>query len=274
MRPLQRGPLTFGLTSLVLATLWVLVATRVVPPLIERAYREESLPILNEIISGRALFGVDHYLALWNLIVWRFTSALLIAALLGVTLSLPGVSQFLDTRLGDTDIGRSGLQPIGISAWRLRTIYSAIALVVGGSVFALVSDTEFWPFSSYPMYAQLQPHASLTVLRWFGVTDEEAPREVPLLAPAYIAPFDQGRLRMNLEHLDSTARREVLLREALHDVLARYDTRRAARLHDGPALRGIRLYRLHWELDPWARNITEPSQKDLLFEVPDSRHPR
>ena len=37
--------------------------------------------------------------------------------------------------------------------------------------------------------------------------------------------------------------------------------------HDKPALEGVRLYRVSWELDPWARNIATPNRKDLIFEV-------
>ena len=273
MRPLHRGPLIFGLASLILAGLWAVAATWIVPPLIARAYREESFPIFNEVISGRALFGVEYYLNLWSGIAWRGAVALLTAALAGTTLSIPRVSDLLDARLGG-DIRRRAVQNVGIPAGRLRIIYTAIAVVVGGSLFTLVSDTEFWPFSSYSMYAQLQPGYSLTALRCFGVTVADPPREIPLLAPADIAPFDQGRLRIALEHLDGTARRDELLPAALRDILKRYTSRRNAGHHAGPALRAIRLYRLHWELDPWARNVADPSQKDLLFEVLDAPAPR
>ncbi len=38
-------------------------------------------------------------------------------------------------------------------------------------------------------------------------------------------------------------------------------------MHDGPPLRGLRLYRLQWQLHPWARNRDRPQVKRLLYEV-------
>ena len=55
--------------------------------------------------------------------------------------------------------------------------------------------------------------------------------------------------------------------EALRDLLRRYEERRRAGQHDGPPLRGLRLYRLQWQLDLWGRNRDQPNQRDLLFEL-------
>jgi hypothetical protein len=78
------------------------------------------------------------------------------------------------------------------------------------------------------------------MLRVFGVVDEEAPREVPLLTDEYLWPFESSRLQAVLGHLHSGADREARLGEALNDVLRRYEARRVKSRHDGPPLRGIR----------------------------------
>ena len=37
--------------------------------------------------------------------------------------------------------------------WRLVTVYALGALILGGSVFDSVTDTEHWPFSQYSMFS-------------------------------------------------------------------------------------------------------------------------
>jgi hypothetical protein len=54
-----------------LACLWMIVSHFAIPPLIERAYRGESLPIFNRLISGQASHPVQDYLAFWHWITWR-----------------------------------------------------------------------------------------------------------------------------------------------------------------------------------------------------------
>ncbi len=58
-----------GLVSL--AFLWFILSNFVVPPIIESAYRGESLPIPNDIISGQEIHPLEHYLAGWEIISWR-----------------------------------------------------------------------------------------------------------------------------------------------------------------------------------------------------------
>ena len=50
---------------------WGVFAWRVVPALIESAYRRESLPFLNAIIRGRDVHGVDLYLDAWRPLCWQ-----------------------------------------------------------------------------------------------------------------------------------------------------------------------------------------------------------
>jgi len=57
------------------------------------------------------------------------------------------------------------------------------------------------------------------------------------------------------------------IESALLDCLRRYEGRRERGGHDGPALTGIRLYRVAWELDPWARNVDRPRHRELVAEV-------
>jgi len=67
-----------------LLALWIAFAKLVVPPLIERSYRGESLSILNRMIRGQAAFPIDHYLRVWDTVVPSITIALAGFGLVGV----------------------------------------------------------------------------------------------------------------------------------------------------------------------------------------------
>ncbi len=91
----RRRAARLAAAALVLALTWAAFSVRLVPPLIERAYRQESLPALNAIIAGRALFPVAHYLDLWAVIAQRVGCALLGCAAVLFALSREAVNEGL-----------------------------------------------------------------------------------------------------------------------------------------------------------------------------------
>src|ERR1700730_12954193 len=62
-----------------------------------------------------------------------------------------------------------------MSPARLLIVYALGTAIVGGSLFSWVKDTEYWPFSPYPMFAALSPRTDFpfTTLRLYGVTQEQ-----------------------------------------------------------------------------------------------------
>jgi hypothetical protein len=50
------------------------------------------------------------------------------------------------------------------------------------------------------------------------------------------------------------------------DVYDRYERRREAGDHDGPPLQAVRVYQLHWVLQPGARNAMHPNARELVYE--------
>jgi hypothetical protein len=54
-----------------LGLMWIVFSTYAVPPLIKSAYRGESWPILNRMISGQASHPVQEYLSDWDRLRWR-----------------------------------------------------------------------------------------------------------------------------------------------------------------------------------------------------------
>jgi len=65
----------------ILAILWILVATLVVPPLIKSAYRQESWQFLNDRFQGRSEQSVEAYLQYWNQLIWA-TPAMILFSLI------------------------------------------------------------------------------------------------------------------------------------------------------------------------------------------------
>jgi hypothetical protein len=154
-----------------------------------------------------------------------------------------------------------------LSRPRYLLINTLILVIIAGSLFDVVTRKEHWPFSPYDLYSGVSRHYSLTLLRLYGVLEAEPFREIPLYAYRYIQPFDNARLRFALETMDVDPERVPELTEALRDCLRRYEALRAVGRHNGPSLRGMRLYRVDWKLDPWARNLEFPDRKQLLFEI-------
>ena len=144
-------------------------------------------------------------------------------------------------------------------------------MVVGGGIYAIAIDAPYaqepWPFSAYPMYSELRRGRSLERHRLFGVTRDEPPREIPLVDPSYLYPLEHSRFYFTLGRLERRRDGGRALETAMSDTLDRYEARRRAGLHDGPPLRGVRLYALRWVLDPFARNRDAPELRRLLVEV-------
>ena len=107
-----------------------------------------------------------------------------------------------------------------------------------------------------------------TVLEWprlFGVAADGS--EVPLVDHDYLWPLDQSRLPIGLRHIYRTQQDLPRVHAALEDCLARYERRRVAGRHDGPALRGIRLYMVAWDIQPYASNLDQPKARELIAEA-------
>jgi len=161
-----------------------------------------------------------------------------------------------------------------MSRTRRVGISAVLIFVIGMSLVTIVSATERWPFSPYSMYSGAQRKWEMQAVRAYGVPLDPTAVEVPLLRPEYIAPFDQSRFGVALRRL-RRSKDPQRLPNALADCLARYERRRLAGLHDGPALRGIRVYEVRWTLDPQARNVDRPDARELIAEfVTDPRAER
>jgi GT2 family glycosyltransferase len=159
------------------------------------------------------------------------------------------------------------LRGAAISVRRATLVHLLVAALVGASAYDIRTGREHWPFSPYPMFSDVERLWTLDGLRLFGLTDEATPREIPLLDSDVIAPFDQARLAAAFRRTANDPARQELVAAMLNDCLDRYERRRNSGRHDGPALRAIRLYDLHWTLDPNASNVDTPDRRRLVAQI-------
>jgi hypothetical protein len=96
-----------------------------------------------------------------------------------------------------------------------------------------------------------------------GVLADDASVEIRLTDPAYFAPMPIYYQRLNFR---SVARKPGVRDALLRDYLDRYERRRTADQHGGPALQGIRLYELYWTMDRSASNVGAPERRTLVYE--------
>ncbi len=152
-----------------------------------------------------------------------------------------------------------------MSRTRFVLAHVLIAILVGGSLYDIEARTEHWPFSNYPMFSEIHRSNTLRLPRIYGITRDGT--ETPIVSYRELWPLDQSRLPIGLRAIYNDTGSSGRIREALRDVLRRYEARRAEGEHAGPPLVGLRLYVVSWEVQPFARNLTAPVERELLSSV-------
>ncbi len=79
-------------------------------------------------------------------------------------------------------------------------VYALSGGLIVGHAYDVVTKGEHWPISSYPMYTDLNP-STFTLVRLWGVTNEDPPREVPI-APSWM----RGTLLRIMQRPDASAK--------------------------------------------------------------------
>jgi hypothetical protein len=185
----------------------------------------------------------------------------LVAVLIAVAANHEARKAFwLPTRPVESDTGWGP----AMRASRLLLVYALGALIIGGSLISWIRDREYWPFSPYPMFSELVPGTDFrfSALKLYGVTQEQPQWEVPLDRNEYLEPFDNSRLNVALD----IAVRQKRVAAVLKDCLERYEALRIAGIHQGPAIQGIRVYHVTWNMNTSASNVSRPDQRELLGE--------
>ena len=137
------------------ALLWILVSRVVVPAIIERAYRGESLPFLNNLISGQAIHPVEHYLAAWATISWRVLGFLVLVGLIPLPLVATGpeVQSYLERRYGNAWTLMPGALTTILSLVGLIWIFYLFYFYPVGYVYFITEDNwgEWGQFVNWAM---------------------------------------------------------------------------------------------------------------------------
>ena len=148
---------------------------------------------------------------------------------------------------------------------RVWLVYAVVGVIVLGHLHEIVRQQEHWPFTNYPMWATVTRDWHIREVMPFGVTDETGSREFDLREPKYFAPMPAIYQRLNFQR---AAGRANVRDRMLGDYLRRYEDLRRAGRHDGPPLKGLRLYEWVWTMDRYAGNAATPDRKSLLYEFP------
>jgi len=152
-----------------------------------------------------------------------------------------------------------------MSRSRLIFVHLLIVGVIGGSLYDIATRQEHWPFSDYPMFSTIHREAVLRWPRLYGVRPDG--REVPVTRYAELWPLDQSRLPLGLRAIYNQEGASRRIHDALLDVLQRYEARREAGEHEGGPFIAMRLYMVSWPLEPFAANLDEPSERQLLAQA-------
>jgi hypothetical protein len=157
-----------------------------------------------------------------------------------------------------------------MSSRRRWVVYGLVAVVLGGNLASLFFNRQVWPYSQYPMFADVEdPHTFETLVLvgepvdggeiWF----ENQGYLSHALSPMVInSAFGGRRARPGMNGLD----------EHLRETYEFYERRRRQGLSSGPPLRQLQLYRFSWTLRTDLANLRTP-RRTLLASYPSDDRP-
>ncbi len=156
-----------------------------------------------------------------------------------------------------------------MSLRRRLVVYGLFASVLGGNLVSFAINEQYWPFSPYPMFADVEdPHMFETLVLvgqpvdggevWFEGQDYLT---YPLTPMVINSGFRGGRAYPGMDGLD----------DRLRDTFEFYERRRRQGLSSAPPLKRLQLYRFSWTLQPDLENVRTPSRTHIASYPPDDR---
>jgi hypothetical protein len=153
---------------------------------------------------------------------------------------------------------------------RRLVVYGLMAFVLGGNLVSFIFNEQFWPYSPYPMFADVEdPHTFDTLVLvgeridggelWF---EGQEFLTYPLTPMVINNGFGGGRARPGMDGLY----------ERLHETYDFYERRRQQSLSTAPPLRRLRLYRFNWTLRVDLSNLRTPD-RTLIASYPSDDRP-
>ena len=162
--------------------------------------------------------------------------------------------------------------PAPMKRWRIWLVLGVIVALLAGHLYDIITQTEQWPFSFYPMYARIEKRR-VRVLSLFATIKRDGKRHVLRITDApeipQIPALSEGRLRVILLSAwnGGGGNNVAAANTVLADYLRLYESRRIAGEIEGPQLLDVRLYRLTWRLRSNGRRVARPDQTELLTTV-------
>lgn len=159
---------------------------------------------------------------------------------------------------------------VPMKSWRIWLVLSFAGLLAAWHLYDIISQTEQWPFSYYPMYARVEKKRSLSVLSLYAVIKRDGKRHVVRVTDApdipQIPALTEGRLRVILMAAwnKPPGNNEQAARTVLADYIRLYDNLRRLGTIDGPEILEARLYKVTWKLRSDGKHSSRPTATELL----------
>ena len=133
-----------------------------------------------------------------------------------------------------------------------------IAAILLGSALSIVNQRDYWPFSHYPMFADVQG-PDLSILEVVGISSEN--HEISLAPSRRTSVVGGKRFQDALALLVERQRTEEL-----HDYLVSL-ARRYQRTAAALPLQSVRLYRARWRATPVQSPPVQRIERTLVTEI-------
>jgi hypothetical protein len=145
-----------------------------------------------------------------------------------------------------------------------------MVVVLGGNLASFIINRQFWPYSPYPMFADVDdPHTFETLVLvgepvdggeiWFEGQEYLSYALTPMVINS---GFGANLARPGMNGLD----------ERLRDTYEFYERRRQQGLSGAPPLRRLQLYRFNWTLRADLANVRMPN-RTLIASYPSDDRP-
>lgn len=147
-------------------------------------------------------------------------------------------------------------------AWlRSAAIGGLFLALLGGQAYAIATRDEFWPLSSYSMYAN-SPGSSVSAIQVDGILADGT--RYPVSVRRELAPFDQLRIRGLVRRVGKGKRSAERRAKATRALLDLYEKHRLSGRHAGPKLEQMEVFESTWRIVPFAANIDHPKTRRLI----------
>ena len=157
-----------------------------------------------------------------------------------------------------------------MSLGRRCVVYGLFAFVLGGNLLSFLFNRQVWPYSPYPMFADVEdPHMFETLAL---VGEPVAGGEIWFEGQGYLSDalspmiinsaFGGRRARPGMSGVD----------QRLRETYEFYERRRQQGLSNAPPLRQLHLYRFSWTLRTDLANLRTP-RRTLIGSYPSDDRP-